>query len=78
MIKIYYFLMLVKMSAITADQMMENYLQKKQEQRFVLQLKDELIADLNRKLEQEQKKNTEITNELNLLYQLFFHAIMKT
>jgi hypothetical protein len=66
------------MSAITADQMMENYLQKKQEQRFVLQLKDELIADLNRKLEQEQKKNTEITNELNLLYQLFFHAIMKT
>ena len=70
--------MLVKMSAITADQMMENYLQKKQEQRFVLQLKDELIADLNRKLEQEQKKNTEITNELNLLYQLFFHAIMKT
>jgi len=78
LIKIYYFLMLVKMSAITADQMMENYLQKKQEQRFVLQLKDELIADLNRKLEQEQKKNTEITNELNLLYQLFFHAIMKT
>jgi hypothetical protein len=70
--------MLVKMSAITADQMMENYLQKKQEQRFVLQLKDELIADLNRKLEQEQKKNAEITNELNLLYQLFFHAIMKT
>jgi hypothetical protein len=70
--------MLVKMSAITADQMMENYLQKKQEQRFVLQLKDELIADLNRKLEQEQKKNAEIASELNLVNQLYFHAIMKT
>ncbi len=78
MIEIYYFLMLVKMSAITADQMMENYLQKKQEQRFVLQLKDELIADLYRKLEQEQKKNAEITSELNLVNQLYFHAIMKT
>ena len=66
------------MSAITADQMMENYLQKKQEQRFVLQLKDELIADLNRKLEQEQKKNAEIASELNLVNQLYFHAIMKT
>jgi hypothetical protein len=78
LIEIYYFLMLVKMSAITADQMMENYLQKKQEQRFVLQLKDELIADLNRKLEQEQKKNAEITSELNLVNQLYFHAIMKS
>jgi hypothetical protein len=78
LIEIYYFLMLVKMSAITADQMMENYLQKKQEQRFVLQLKDELIADLYRKLEQEQKKNAEITSELNLVNQLYFHAIMKT